>query len=324
MEVNASGTYPALYTKFSQIFQSAFLGTEVLWPQFASVFNSTTEIEQHVWLDKIPKLRQWQGDRIIRSAVTRSQTLKNVPFELTEELDEYKVRDNKIDAFQPLVAMMATQAKKWPDQLFFDPVFGAIVKGATVLGYDGVPFWSAAHPINPDNPALYGTQSNLVNAAFNATSYFNLRSGFQGFRGADGFPLYTVPNRLMTGTTLEASARQVLNTTYIAPLVSLGIGSPGAMQENPLKGTADYVLAPDMNPLSTVPIAGFSGTPWMIYDGAKPLKPFLFQMRDAPEFVFNVKPDSPGVLARHAYQYFVRCRGAGGYGIYWFAALGIG
>lgn len=322
MEMNAPGTYPALYTKFSQIFQSAFLGTEVLWPKFASIFNSTTEIEMHVWLDKIPKLRQWNGDRIIRSATTRAQSLKNVPWELTEELDEYKVRDNKIDAFSPLVSMMATQAKKWPDQLFFDPTFGAIVKGASVVGYDGVPFWSASHPVNPDNPGLYGTQSNFLNLAFNATNYFTGRSDFQGYRGADGFPLYTVPNMLMTGTTLEASARQVLNTTYIAPAVALGINSPGVMQENPLKGTADYVMAPDMNPIGQV--GSFTGTPWMIFDGSKPLKPFLFQMRDAPEFVFNVRPDSPGVLARHAYQYFVRCRGAGGYGIYWFALLGIG
>ena len=322
MQVDAPGTAPALYTKFSQIFQSAFLGTEVIWPGVASVFNSTSEIEQHVFLDKIPKFRQWVGDRIIRSAVTRTQTLKNVPYELTEELDEYKVRDNKIDAFAPLVSMMATQAKKWPDTLLFDPVNGAIVQGANVITYDGVPFWSAAHPINPDNPALFGTQSNFLNSPLNAANYFLGRSTFQGWRGADGLPFYSVPNALMTGTTLEASARQILNTTYIAPAVAFGQNSAGVFQENVLKGSADYIMAPDMNPIGQV--GSFTGTPWMLTDSSKPLKPFLMQLRDPPEFVFNVKPDSPGVLARHAYQYFARVRGAMGYGIYWFALLGIG
>jgi phage major head subunit gpT-like protein len=311
----------ALYTKYSQIFQNAFLASEIFWPKFAQIFNSTAEVEQHIWLDRIPQLRAWNGDRIIQNASLRSYSLPNLPFELTLELDEFKVRDNKIDAFAPTVQMMAMQSKKWPDKLFFDPVIGAIVAGGTIVTYDGQPFWSASHPINTDVAAL-GSQSNLVNVALSATNYFNGRAAMAAYKGADSLPLYVTPDLLVGPTTTEATALQILNTTYIAPSVALGANAASVMQENPLKGTADYLKVPDMNALIGVSIGGFSGTPWMLLDSSKSIKPFLFQLREAPQFVFNVKPDSPSVFSRHALQYGVRTRGNGGFGPWFFAYLG--
>lgn len=310
----------ALYTKYSQIFQQTVLATEIFWPKIAQLFNSTALTEQHIWLDRIPQLRQWNGDRIIQNASLRSYSLTNLPFELTEELDEFNVLDNKIDAFAPVVQMMGMQSKKWPDTLFFNKTTGAIVLGGTTPTYDGVNFWSATHPYNPDNVSL-GTQSNLTNTALSSAAFFTGRQTMHGYLGADLLPLYVTPTLLVVPPVSEATARQLLNTTFIAPTVALGQNAANVIQENPLKGTADLLVVPDMAGLS--PIAGFSGVPWMLLDVTKPIKPFLFQLREAPKFVFNVRPDSPSVFSRHALQYGVRVRGAGGYGTWFFAYLGI-
>jgi phage major head subunit gpT-like protein len=321
MELTPSAA-SSLYTKFSQIFQVAVEQTEIFWPKFAQLFNSTTESENHVWLDRVPQLRLWVGDRMIQNASLRSYTLSNSAYELTEELDEFAVKDNKIDAFQPLVQLMGQQTKKWPDGLFFNNSTGAIVNGATTLTYDGQDFWSTSHPTNPDNP-LSATQSNFASSTpLNIANYFTARAAMSNFLGADGLPLYVTPTLLMVPPSLEATARQILNTTYIAPAVALGMNSSGVMQENPLRGTADLLVVPDMAAITSV--GGHAGTPWILMDNTKPIKPFLFQLREAPEFVFNIRPDSPSVFSRHALQYGVMTRGAGGYGPYFYAYLGIG
>jgi phage major head subunit gpT-like protein len=318
VSINALG----LYTKYSQIFQQAFMEYEVFWSKFAQPFESTTSSELHVWLDRVPKLRLWNGDRMLQSALLRSYQLTNLTFELTEELDAFNVADNKIDAFGPVVQMMALQSKKWADDLFFDPQIGAIVLGATTNTYDGQPFFSTAHPVNQNNPSS-ATQSNFATSTkFTATNYFNARYSMMSYLGYDLHPLYVTPDMLMIPPLWEAAALQVLNTTYIAPSIALGQNAAAVMQENPLIGTADLLVVPDLEQISS--INGNSGNPWLLMDVSKPIKPFIFQLREPPEFVMNVAPNSPAMISRHALQYSVFTRGVGGYGPYWLAYLGIG
>ena len=320
----------ALYVRYSQIFQQAFLRYGIYWPKFAQLFNSTTTTEQHVWMDRVPVLRQWVGDRVINNVSLRTFSLTNLPYELTLGLDEFDVRDNKINAFAPSVQNMAEQSKKWGDVLFFGSQSGtsnqgAIAAGASFITYDGVAFWSASHPVNVDQGAAgpLGTQSNLAtSAALSSATYFTARQTMRGYLGADGMPLNVNPQLLMTGTANEAAAIQILQTQWTAPSAAIGQNAASVVQQNALYGTADLLIAPDMGVITN--IGGNTGTPWLLMDPSGPVKPFLFQLREAPQFFFEVKPDSPSIISRHQIQVGVRTRGVGGYGPYFYAYLGIG
>src|SRR6266852_3877944 len=135
MEITPSNL-AALRTRYNQVYQQAFLKQDVIWPKMAQLITSLAESETHVWLDRIPQLRKWSGDRVVQNASLRTYQLTNVPYELTMGLDRYKVEDNKINAFQPVVQQMAMQAKKWPDTLFFDSVNGVLAQGINVNTYD--------------------------------------------------------------------------------------------------------------------------------------------------------------------------------------------
>lgn len=308
------GNLSALYTRYSMLFQSVFLKTAINWKGLASLFESSSENETHVWMDRVPVLRKWVGDRIIRNAVLRDYVLKNDPFELTLGLDKFKVKDNKIQAFDGTVRMMAVQAKKWPDTLLFNTLTGALPTGHTsaAVTYDGQPFFSTAHPQNPDNPNS-ATQQNYWASGMPLThaNFTAVRAAMEAFRGADGLPLNVSPNLLVVPPALRTQAEQILQSSWVSPTGTFAAVAAGAPSENPLKGAADILVVPDLG--------GQDGT-WYLLDVKQEVKPFIFQLRDPANFVMRVKPDDPNVFSRHEFQYGVDARGAAGYGPYFLGA----
>lgn len=306
----------ALRTLYSQIFQEEFLKQEINWNKLCTMVSSKSGSETYVWMDRIPQLRKWVGDRLIRNAELLDYELTNLPFELTEELDKHRIEDNKINAFEPTVRMMAEQAKKWPDTLLFAPSGaaspGAMANGQNVITYDGVGFFATNHPVSVSNAAL-GTQRNYYASGFALTgaNYNSARSGMRALKGADNLPLGVSPNLLVVPPALEATAIQILKDQWIAPAAAIGMNAASVVQGNPFVGTADILVVPDL---------GGDDTTWYLLDTRGAVKPFLFQLRQAANFVMKTRPDDPTVFSRHAFQYGVDVRGNVGYGP-WFKAF---
>lgn len=301
----------ALRTQYSQIFQDSFLQQDVLWNKVAQLVTSKGESETHVWMDRIPQLRQWIGDRILQNAVLRDYVLTNLPFELTIALDQFRIEDNKIASFEPTVRMIAEQSKKWPDTLLFTATTGALAAGSTAITYDGVAFFSTSHPVNMDNAAA-GTQSNYAASgrALTPVNYGFARQTMRAYKGADGLPLKVNPKLLVVPPALEATGIQILKEQWISPASATYAGASGVLQANPFYGTADLLVVDDL---------GGQDTTWYLLDNTKSIKPFLFQLREAAKFVMKTRPDDPAIFSRHEVQYGVSCRGAMGYGP-WFLA----
>lgn len=306
----------ALRTQYSQIFQETFLKQEILWPKLAQLVTSKTESETHVWMDRIPQLRRWLGDRVLQGAALLDYVLTNLPFELTLELDKHRIEDNKIAAFEPVVRGIAAQAKKWPDTLLFNPstapIPGALANGQNVITYDGVGFFSTAHPINAYDAGA-GTQRNYYASglALTPVNFGIARQTMRSLKGADGLPLGVRPKLLVVPSALETTGIQILQNQWIAPAAATYGGAAGVLQPNPFYGTADLLVVDDLSGQDTT---------WYLLDPSGPVKPFIFQLRQPAQFVMKTKPDDPAVFSRHAVQYGVDVRGAVGYGP-WFLAF---
>ena len=261
-------------------------------------------------MDRIPQVRRWVGDRVIQNASLRSYLLTNAPYELTEGLDEFRIKDNKINAFEPVVQQLAMQMKKWPDKLLFDATVGVMPNGnsaTTALTYDNVAFYSTAHPINVDVPSV-GTQSNYAASgkAFNSANFGFARQAMRTFLGADGLPLGVNPKQVVVPSALEPTGIQVLKDEWIAPAVAVYENAANTLQQNPFYGAADLVVVPDLD--------AASATQWYLNDNTMPVKPFVFQLREPAKFVMKTRPDDPAIFSRHEVQYGAMARGAAGYG----------
>lgn len=64
---------------------------------------------------------------------------------------------------------------------------------------------------------------------------------------------------------------------------------------------------------------GGNGTPWFLIDDSRPLKPIIFQQRQAPVFIARDNPDDESVYRRKEFEYGVDARYNAGFGFWQFA-----
>lgn len=307
----------AAFISFDLTFRKALSDAMPIWSKIASLKTSDTEQEIYGWLDVIPELREWTGERQIVSLSTRSQTLINKRFERTIGIARTKLEDDKYGFYQDWISEIGRVAGLWPDL----QVTNAVIAGSTALVYDNQPFFSANHPVNMDDPNS-PVQSNLfdyhtVGAGGSAPGLttLNLADAFQNMGtllNASGVPYQVEPNIYMVPPQLEFQARALLkNATIAMPLqTSSGATFAAASQTNQLDGLMDVLKAPR---LSAYPGYGY------LLDTHRSVKPFIWQLREAPEFAYLVRPDDPNVFRFDELQAGVRARGAAGYGPWWLA-----
>ena len=133
-----------IFTGFKSTFQRGFELATPNWNEVAMEIPSDTEKEEYDWLGVAPQMREWLGDRVIESLGTHGFTIPNRDWELTVGVERNKIEDDRFGVYTPFVQRMGESAALHPDSL----VYGLLNDGATAgnNSYDGVPFFSAAHP----------------------------------------------------------------------------------------------------------------------------------------------------------------------------------
>jgi phage major head subunit gpT-like protein len=286
---------------FSKRFQDAFSAQTPMYEQFASVMPSNTKTNVHGFIDRIPKMREWVGERVIKNFAERSYEIENKKHELTIGVKRDDIEDDNLGTYSPLFDLMGQQARMYPDDLVLD----LIEAGTSRECYDGQYFFDTDHPKNLDDAGA-GTQSN--NFTSKALSHDNLQSVRTAMRklvGADGRTLGVNPTHLVVPPALEKTALQILNAEMVA--------EGGVSVTNVLRGSLKLIVWDRLT----------SDTTWYLLDLSKPIKPFVFQNRSTPEFQYLTEGKDENVFMRDEYLYGIRARGNAGYALWFLAARAI-
>ena len=309
-----SAKWNAATITFNTLFRETLAGTKVDYEKVASKIPSDTREEDYAWMDRIPAMREWIGQRQVNNVSIRMQTLINKLWEDTVAVKRTDIEDDKIGAYRPVMEELARQAAELPDA----QVAAAMQAGTTAVAYDNQHFFDTSHPVNMDNPNIVGpsgsaTQANLLTSS--SLSASNVQTAIQTMKswaGADGKPLRIRPTLLVVPPQLEMVANQICTETYLAKDILLsGPAHGAAMDSNPLKGV--------LQPFVWEHLAG-DATSWYVLSTNRAIKPFLWQDRMAPEFIIKNRPDDEGVFEWDEFKYGTRARGVAGYGP-WFLAL---
>lgn len=296
-------TLDPFFLGLDTMFQQGYTGTETNYQKWSQTVISTSKTTVHGWIDKLPKLREWVGARHVENIVAQAYSLDNKKFELTYAVDRTDIDDANFNLYGPATQMMGMQAAQWPD----DQMVTLLEAAGSATTFDATTFFSASHPKDTAG-VLSGTQANLLTStAFTAPNVAAARAAMRNFVGRDGKPMGMNLTTVMVPPALEQAALQLANTEFIA--ASLGVNSAAA-QTNVLKGSFNVIVEPKLT----------SATTWYGFDTRWPIKPFIWQLREAPEFTYLVNPTDPGVFADDKYHYGVRARGAAGLGL-WFMAV---
>lgn len=293
------------FTGLNKSYEEGYAMPEPWAQQIAMFVPSDTELETYGWMDRIPKMRQWVGPRTVNNAPTRSRSVTNLDWELTESIPRNKFLDDKLGLYSGIAKNMGWQARKLHDQ----QLATLLAAGITTLGFDAVNFFATTHLTNIDDPAS-AVQSNLLSLALTPSNYSAARAKMRSWNGRDGQPLGSKGTLLVVPPSLEEAALNIVHGDVIAPALFGGQTQVGG-QTNVLKGSANVLV---IDELEAEPTA------WYLLDTSGLIKPFVVQERQAPNFVYLNNPTDPNVFWNKNYIFGVDSRSA--YDVtLWFKAL---
>jgi len=128
-----------LFTGYSAAFQRGLGQADPQWNRVATRVPSTTREEKYAWLGQTPNLREWIGDRVIKSIEAHDYSIKNKSWESTIEVG----RDDTYGVYSPLFEEMGRSTAAHPNQL----VFSLLGQGFATACYDGQYFFDTDHPV---------------------------------------------------------------------------------------------------------------------------------------------------------------------------------
>ena len=270
----------------------------------AKELKSKSSQSVHGWINQIPQVREWLGDRVVNNIQSNKLTIVNRKFESTFEVDRTEIEDDEHGLYGDLARDAGVDAKDFPDEILTE----ALLRGQTDLWADDVAVFSDSRTYG-DN-----TIDNLTTTSFDEDGdAFNAAYALMmNYKGHNNKPLKAQPSYLIYGPDnrtkvfkVLAPQGQVLNAG--GTIVPLADG-------NPNKG----LVIPVMSPLL---IDGYvdskgtthdnAGTAWFLVAKRGSISGLAYQDRIPAEFQSSrLDPNSDFVFENDAFQFGTRQRGA--------------
>ncbi|MER3383305.1 Mu-like prophage major head subunit gpT family protein [Pectobacterium aroidearum] len=133
----------AIYLNIKTVFNQRAEKSTPLYPQISTKVPSTTKSNVYPFLGSFPSLREWVGERVIKSLSAYSFSIENRKFESTISISREDIEDDNIGMVASMVSDMADASAHHPDELLFE----LIKQGFNKKCYDGQPFFSPTHVV---------------------------------------------------------------------------------------------------------------------------------------------------------------------------------
>lgn len=300
-----SSTLAAARVAIDAVFMESYqqVAEQDLWyNQLSTERPSKGASNIYPFLALFPRLRKWLGPRHLNNLVTKDYTLTNEDYEVSLGIKVNDVEDDNLGVYDMGIKQLGRSARLWPNDL----VYAAIAAGGSTVCYDGQYFFDDDHPLVVPG-AADTTQSNLhTGTALTAANYVTTRTTMATRKGEDGKPLGLRPGALIVPPSLEITAKRIVESDLAGYNQN---SSSNATDTNVLKGTAKVIVIPDLE--------GNSSTTWYLADLSWPLKPFITQIRRAPNRVDVLdKPTDKDYFDSKLIKVGVDGRGAAGYALW--------
>lgn len=292
-----------LFRNLRAEFNAAYAEAMVTWMTIATLVQSSTAREDYRWFSRFPQMREWVGDRTIKSLAAFGYNVANRKFEATIAVRGDDLRDDVLGIYGTQARGAGISAKLWPDELVYGNLPG--IEGGVNNAFDadkgrchdGKAFFAEDHPLHTGGPF-----SNKLTVQLRADSLANARASFGKARTAletmkdeEGRPMGVTCDVLLVPPALRDTASILLMSDRL-----------GGDDPNPYKNAAELVVSPRLS----------SATAWFLLHTTGPLKPFIFQQRKAPELVNQMDPNvHDRAFMRDEFLFGADSRGAAAYAL---------
>ena len=279
---------PGLNTLFLEFYNKT--ESKALYKKIATVITSQSDTENYSWLNESPGVREFIGEREIKSLSENTYSLKNKTWEATLGIEREVLEDDKYGQIKIRVEELATSVSRHKNKLCFE----TLVKGADEKCFDGQNFFSSSHTYT--GKGVYSAlQSNLGSLTLSEENLKTSISNMGKIKSSQGEPLNIVPDTIVVPPDLEWTAKELTLSSSIGESHSL----------NPLKGMLEVIVSPYITDSDS----------WYLLCCKGVLKPIILQERSAVEFT-ALGGDSEEGFMRDLFLFGVRGRYNAGFS-YW-------
>jgi phage major head subunit gpT-like protein len=147
----------ALRVGFSKAFGDGLAGMLAAsqYTKVATTIASSTGETRYGFLNKMPGLREWLGDRVVHGLAESEYSIRNKDWELTVGVDRNDIEDDNLGIYQPMFTHMGEAAATKPDTM----IFALLKAGFATACSDGQYFFDTDHPV-PDADGVIQSVSN--------------------------------------------------------------------------------------------------------------------------------------------------------------------
>ena len=301
---------PFFFSDLQNRFWQAYGVAEKFYDKICTTRPIGTEQVVDGWLGKLDKPRLWTGARAVRTPAPQTYIVPVQNWELTESVDKFKIDDDMMGIYYPIVQDMGENFAKNPDYQVRDLLQGVGAQvGAKQNGLDGLPFFSTAHPIDfydaskgsfcNDFTGGFSVGGINVGGPIGINAYQTIWNEFASRRAESGEALGVTMNCLMHSPQINFIVKSILQGTFFAPgsfggLPSGGLtGEVGAM-DNVLRGTSDSLMVRELSNQPTV---------YYGFDTTRSVRALIWNVREKTQFAYRISPTDPVVFDTHQYIY---------------------
>lgn len=286
-------------------FDMAIRAASPFYPRMATVVPSTNAEEKYGWIGSMPGVREWFGDRVFNQLRAADYELANKHWESSLLVSKNDVADARVLKYGTLVDQLAAEASYHPDELMFTVMVAGETTGLCSDGqlfYDTDHAWGSSGTQSNDLTYAAATGTTPTSAEFRA-AYNAAYAAMLAFKSDTGKPFFRptqaqqVDRPLVTVTpTLYPTALEALTARFDTN------GNPVVIMGNP----------------EVIPVAYLTdATKFYVHDTSGPLKPFIFQEREA--LSRQMKGDTD--LETKDLKLMTEARYNAGYGAWWKSVL---
>lgn len=278
-------TYNTAFTAGMQAAGQRVSAEDPTLEEIAMVAPSSGAAAIHAWLDAVPAMREWVGDRHIQNLKSDKLTVVNLPYEATVSVKADDIADDQYGLYTPLIQAMGNNAAS----LWMELAITALTSNGTWA--DGVTFFKTDRTYG-DQTINNTTTSALAEATFEAAI-----QAMQSFKASNGQPLEVAPRYIVVGPKLRKTAWDLV----VNSLKSAGSSKGGALQ-NHLQGIVELRVSRRL--------VGTYDDYWFVLGEQAGIKPVYVQQRKLPMLTRMDAPTDESVFMRNEYRYGTHARGA--------------
>lgn len=260
----------AAFQNFDTRFRAGLKAGNAWWSMLATLLTSDTEEEVHSWLQMVPGFEEWITERNTSAAALSGYRLKNKDFNRDVKVPRNKLADDKLNVFGPIFEQLGMHAAKFGDRRVARLMKnGHDATNPESICFDEKPFYATNHPVDPNRPGA-GTFSNyLTGTSLTKANFEAVLTRIAEFTLEDGEPLGLMATELSVPMALRATALEIVEAGIIQS------SSTNAGVTNVNQGVVRVRVIPELSGTTS------DNKSWYVSVADQPIKPFIFQLREA-------------------------------------------